>query len=50
MATEKWILGKKALTERLSKLETNEEVTSLLFCATVRFFSDACGVIYLFFF
>lgn len=43
MATEKQILGKKALTERLSKLETNEEATPLLFSATVGFFSVACG-------
>lgn len=32
LATEKWILGKKALTERLCKLDTNEEATPLVFC------------------
>lgn len=44
MATEKRILRKKAQAERLSKLETNEEVTPLLFSTAVRFFSVACGV------
>lgn len=43
MATEKQILGNKALTKRLSKLETNEGATPLLFSATVGFFSVAYG-------